>query len=73
MTWVKRGRDFWSDSTGRFDVFEGRDEWIAIDWERGQLSRWEIVVYARVWCDLRAKTIPTTFGGKRGQATRSTG
>lgn len=61
MTWVPRGRDFWSSADGRFDLLHvpAGGYWLAIDHDGpvGQFrhpDRCEV----ELWCELR--TYPTT-------------
>jgi hypothetical protein len=61
LTWVKRGDDFYSSPSGRFDVFRSAHagDWVALDTEEGKRFRGSLIACER-W--VKART------GKRRKA-----
>ena len=49
--WIQRGRDFYSDQSGRFDLMFSRalGLWVAIDWHSGVKVRGETREGCELW------------------------
>lgn len=58
MTWthVNVVKDFYRDSTGRFDVMLRPDySWVAYDCERPRRGEFDSLTAAKAWCEARSK------------------
>ncbi len=54
LTWVRRGRDFYSDATGRFDLMLSQGVWVVYDTERPKRFEAGDVLACKGWCEKRA-------------------
>jgi hypothetical protein len=54
LAWVRRGRDFYSDATGRFDLMLSMGVWVVYDTERPARFQGEDRGACERWCERRA-------------------
>ena len=60
LTWVTRGKDYYYDSSGRFDVMlTGNGDWLAVDAGPVKTERFAGAAGAMWWCAERAMETDT--------------
>lgn len=55
IKWLKRGREFWSSTCGRFDVFHGQRAWVAVDADLGRVRHYAGAKEAKEACAATAR------------------
>jgi hypothetical protein len=67
IEWRERGQDFYSDLSGRFDLFfaAAHQWWVCVDWESGTAERGE-----RGACEAWAAELMFEVGRLRGGVER---